>query len=196
MRPGQWLQRKRRTFTRHVTERTCQGGSFKVRQYELCTRADHRPHCGQAARAAVVLAVIVSASASSASSSTCTPSGTEGNNGFEIRIALSLRHPRDQRFTRRSPPNMRKNQFAVSPDTGGSTPTCRGGPLFVRATLNPRDQTDFPSPNGLSRRGARQHPDMPRLEAFSGSPAPPLRACWATHGRQRATAAGIDFEII
>lgn len=74
------------------------------------------PTLREAARTAIFLAVIVSASASSPSSSTCTPSETEGNNGFEIRIALSLRHPRDQRFTRRSAPNLRKNQFAVSPD--------------------------------------------------------------------------------
>jgi hypothetical protein len=53
--------------------------------------------------------VIVSASASSASSSTCTPSGTEGNDGFEIRIALSLGHPEDQRAAKRSAPNLRKN---------------------------------------------------------------------------------------
>lgn len=65
MRLGQWLQRKRRTFSRHVTQRSCQGRSFRVRQYELCTRADHRTQRGKAARAAVVLAVIVSASASS-----------------------------------------------------------------------------------------------------------------------------------
>ncbi|MGE8131804.1 hypothetical protein ACQKQD_33225 [Methylobacterium sp. NPDC080182] len=57
--------------------------------------------------------MIVSASASSASSSTCTPSETEGNNGFEIRIALSLRYPRDQRFTRRSAPNLRKNPYST-----------------------------------------------------------------------------------
>jgi hypothetical protein len=45
--------------------------------------------------------VIVSASAASASSSTCTTSGTEGNDEFEIRIALSLGHARDQRSTKR-----------------------------------------------------------------------------------------------
>lgn len=64
--------------------------SFRIRQYELCTRADYRPRCWQAARAAVFLAVIISASEPSASSSTCILSGTEGNAGFEIGIEFSL----------------------------------------------------------------------------------------------------------
>lgn len=97
MRRGQWLQRKWRTFTRHVIERSRQGSSFRVRQYELCTRVDQRPQCGQAARDTVMLAVIVSASASNASSSTCTHSETEGIDGLESRIARSLGHHKDQR---------------------------------------------------------------------------------------------------
>jgi hypothetical protein len=64
----------------------------------------------------VVLTVTVSASASSASSSTCTPSGTEGNGGFQIRIALPLGHPEDHRAAKHSAPNLRENQFAMSPD--------------------------------------------------------------------------------
>lgn len=55
--------------------------------------AEHERAFGrdQTARGAVVLAVIVSVPTSSANSSTCTPSETEGSDGFEIAIVRSPR---------------------------------------------------------------------------------------------------------
>lgn len=65
----------------------------------------------------------------------------------------------------------------------------RGRPFFVRAALGLRGETDFPVRDGLSRLGARQHPDMPSLEEFSGSPAArPQRPSVGAMGHARAAA--------
>ena len=108
--PRQWPQRKRRTCTRHVTGRSCQGRSSNVRQHLLCTRDEARPQPRQQAWVAVVRAVISNPDVSSVRPSTCRPSGTDGMDGLEIGIALPSGHHVNQRPSHPAAPKLRMNQ--------------------------------------------------------------------------------------